>query len=236
MPIACTTCATLQHLSPERQVKIAKETLEIYAPLAHRLGMGKIRGELEDLAFPYVDPVGYKMVCDQVEPLRKDGERALARMAETIGVKLREANISFVRVDSRIKRMYSIHQKIIKQKITADQMFDLLALRVITNSVNDCYAVLGIIHNAWRPVPGRIKDFIAMPRPNLYQSLHTSIIAEDGRPYEVQIRTEEMHKMAEEGIAAHWKYKDGPISARDEQRLSWLASGGRVAARDGRSQ
>jgi len=213
---------TLQHLSPERQVKIAKETLEIYAPLAHRLGMGKIRGELEDLAFPYVDPVGYKMVCDQVEVLRKDGERDLARMAENIRIKLREAKIGFVRVDSRIKRMYSIHQKMIKQKITADQMFDLLALRVITNSVNDCYAVLGIIHNAWRPVPGRIKDFIAMPRPNLYQSLHTSIIAEDGRPYEVQIRTEEMHKMAEEGIAAHWKYKDGPISARDEQRLAWL--------------
>ncbi len=213
---------TLQHLSPERQVKIAKETLEIYAPLAHRLGMGKVRGELEDLSFPYVDPVGYKMVCEQVEALRKDGERALAQMADTIRAKLREANINVVRVDSRIKRMYSIHQKMLKQKITADQMYDLLALRVITDSVNDCYAVLGIIHNAWRPVPGRIKDFIAMPRPNLYQSLHTTVIAEDGRPFEVQIRTEEMHKMAEEGIAAHWKYKDGPISARDEQRLSWL--------------
>ena len=118
--------------------------------------------------------------------------------------------------------MYSIYQKVIKQKITADQMYDLLALRIITYSVNDCYAVLGIIHNAWRPVPGRIKDFIAMPRPNLYQSLHTTVIAEDGHPFEVQIRTEEMHKLAEEGIAAHWKYKDGPISARDEQRLAWL--------------
>jgi len=213
---------TLQHLSPERQVKIAKETLEIYAPLAHRLGMGKVRGELEDLSFPYVDPVGYKMVYDQVEALRKDGERALAQMVETIEHKLTEANISVVRVDSRIKRMYSIYQKVIKQKITADQMYDLLALRVITYSVNDCYAVLGIIHNAWRPVPGRIKDFIAMPRPNLYQSLHTTVIAEDGRPFEVQIRTEEIHKLAEEGIAAHWKYKDGPISARDEQRLAWL--------------
>jgi GTP pyrophosphokinase len=213
---------TLQHLSPERQTKIAKETLEIYAPLAHRLGMGKVRGELEDLSFPYVDPVGYKMVAEQVEALRKDGERALAQMVETIQGKLREAKINVVRVDSRIKRMYSIHQKMIKQKITADQMYDLLALRVITYSVNDCYAVLGIIHNAWRPVPGRIKDFIAMPRPNLYQSLHTTVIAEDGRPFEVQIRTEEMHKLAEEGIAAHWKYKDGPISARDEQRLAWL--------------
>ena len=213
---------TLQHLSPERQLKIAKETLEIYAPLAHRLGMGKVRGELEDLSFPYVDPVGYKVVFEQVEALRKDGDRALARMAETIRKKLHEANINIVRVDSRIKRMYSIYQKTIKQKITPDQMYDLLALRIITNSVNDCYAVLGIIHNAWRPVPGRIKDFIAMPRPNLYQSLHTTVIAEDGHPFEVQIRTEEMHKMAEEGIAAHWKYKDGPISARDEQRLAWL--------------
>ncbi len=213
---------TLQHLSPERQMKIAKETLEIYAPLAHRLGMGKVRGELEDLSFPYVDPVGYKMVSEQVEALRKDGEAALAKMVETIKVKLSEAKINVVRVDSRIKRMYSIYQKMIKQKITADQMYDLLALRIITYSVNDCYAVLGIIHNAWRPVPGRIKDFIAMPRPNLYQSLHTTVIAEDGHPFEVQIRTEEMHKLAEEGIAAHWKYKDGPISARDEQRLAWL--------------
>jgi GTP pyrophosphokinase len=213
---------TLQHLSPERQQKIAKETLEIYAPLAHRLGMGKVRGELEDLAFPYVDPVGYKMVFEQVEALRKDGERSLAKMVETIRDSLREAKINVVRVDSRIKRMYSIYQKVVKQKITPDQMYDLLALRVITCSVNDCYAVLGIIHNAWRPVPGRIKDFIAMPRPNLYQSLHTTVIAEDGHPFEVQIRTEEMHKLAEEGIAAHWKYKDGPISARDEQRLAWL--------------
>jgi len=213
---------TLQHLSPDRQQKIAKETLEIYAPLAHRLGMGKVRGELEDLAFPYVDPVGYKMVCEQVDALRKDGERALAQMADTIRVKLQEASINVVRVDSRIKRLYSIYQKVVKQKISADQMYDLLALRIITYSVNDCYAVLGIIHNAWRPVPGRIKDFIAMPRPNLYQSLHTTVIAEDGHPFEVQIRTEEMHKMAEEGIAAHWKYKDGPISARDEQRLAWL--------------
>jgi GTP pyrophosphokinase len=213
---------TLRHLSPERQVKIAKETLEIYAPLAHRLGMGKVRGELEDLAFPYVDPVGFKMVSDQVEALRKDGERSLAEMAELIRLKLREANVDVLRVDFRIKRMYSIYQKVVKQKITADQMYDLLALRIITHSVNDCYAVLGIIHNAWRPVPGRIKDFIAMPRPNLYQSLHTTVIAENGHPFEVQIRTEEMHKMAEEGIAAHWKYKDGPISARDEQRLAWL--------------
>jgi GTP pyrophosphokinase len=156
-----------------------------------------------------------------VNRYRKDGERLLKQMEEVIREKLRENHIDGY-VVSRIKRFYSIYQKVQRQKITVDQMYDLMALRVITKSVNDCYAVLGIIHNAWRPVPGRIKDFIAMPRPNLYQSLHTTIIAENGHPFEVQIRTEEMHRMAEEGIAAHWKYKDGPISARDEQRLSWL--------------
>jgi GTP diphosphokinase / guanosine-3',5'-bis(diphosphate) 3'-diphosphatase len=212
---------TLEHLSPERQSKIARETLDIYAPLAHRLGMGKIRGELEDLSFPYVDPVGYAQVKESVEARRKNGEKLLAEMEAVIRLKLKENHIE-ARVDTRIKRMYSIYQKLQRQKITVDQMYDLLALRLITKSVNDCYAVLGIIHNAWRPVPGRIKDFIAMPRPNLYQSLHTTVIAENGHPFEVQIRTEEMHKMAEEGIAAHWKYKDGPISAKDEQRLSWL--------------
>src|ERR1700726_572011 len=135
--------------------------------------------------------------------------------------KLNEAGIT-AKVESRIKRLYSIHKKLQRQKIAVEQVYDLYAMRVITRSVQDCYAVLGIIHNLWRPVPGRIKDFIAMPRPNFYQSLHTSVISEDGIPFEVQIRTEEMHKMAEEGIAAHWKYKDGPVSAQDEQRLAWL--------------
>src|SRR5512140_1931689 len=212
---------TLEHLSPERQMKIARETLDIYAPLAHRLGMGKVRGELEDLSFPYVDPVGFKQVKEDVEARRKEGEKMLARMVDLISSKLKEAKID-AQVDWRIKRLYSVYLKLQRQKITVDQMYDLLALRIITHSVNDCYAALGIIHNQWRPVPGRIKDFIAMPRPNLYQSLHTTVIGEGGHPFEVQIRTEEMHKMAEEGIAAHWKYKDGPISARDEQRLSWL--------------
>ncbi|MDT8066721.1 MAG: bifunctional (p)ppGpp synthetase/guanosine-3',5'-bis(diphosphate) 3'-pyrophosphohydrolase [Terriglobia bacterium] len=212
---------TLEHLSPDRQQKIARETLEIYAPLAHRLGMGKVRGELEDLAFPYVDPVGYQQVKETVDARRKEGEKTLHRMIDLISAKLKEARIE-ARVDWRIKRLYSIYLKLQRQKITVDQMYDLLALRIITHSVNDCYATLGIIHNQWRPVPGRIKDFIAMPRPNLYQSLHTTVLGEGGHPFEVQIRTEEMHKMAEEGIYAHWKYKDGPISARDEQRLAWL--------------
>jgi GTP pyrophosphokinase len=212
---------TLQHLPPDRQTKIARETQEIYGPIAHRLGMGKIRGELEDLAFQYVDPISHKQVKGAIELHRKEGEAFLAKVQGIIEEKLRENNIE-ARVESRIKRVYSIYQKIQRQRISVDQIYDMLALRVITQSVNDCYAVLGIIHNQWKPVPGRIKDHIAMPRPNFYQSLHTTVIDEGGHAFEVQIRTEEMHKMAEEGIAAHWKYKDGPVSARDEKRLAWL--------------
>jgi guanosine-3',5'-bis(diphosphate) 3'-pyrophosphohydrolase len=212
---------TLEHLTPERQQKIAKETLEIYGPIAHRLGMGKIRGELEDLGFRYLDPLTHQQVHDAVEARRKQGEQFLARVEQTLRDKLKEAGIT-AEVESRIKRLYSIHKKLVRQKISVDQVYDLYAMRVITKSLQDCYGVLGIVHNVWRPVPGRIKDFIAMPRPNFYQSLHTSVITEDGTPFEVQIRTEEMHRMAEEGIAAHWKYKDGPVSAQDEQRLAWL--------------
>jgi GTP diphosphokinase / guanosine-3',5'-bis(diphosphate) 3'-diphosphatase len=212
---------TLEHLPPDRQHKIAEETLEIYAPIAHRLGMGKIRGELEDLGFRFLDPVGFEQVEKSVNARRKQGEAFLAKMQGIITDKLKEAGIQ-ARVESRIKRLFSIHKKLQRQRISVDQVYDLCAMRVITRSLQDCYAVLGIIHNLWRPVPGRIKDFIAMPRPNFYQSLHTSVITEDGTPFEIQIRTEEMHKMAEEGIAAHWKYKDGPVSAQDEQRLAWL--------------
>src|SRR5437773_2468323 len=212
---------TLEHLPPERQQKIARETLDIYGPIAHRLGMGKIRGELEDLGFRYLDPIGYEQVREAVEARRKKGEQFLSSVEHVLRDKLHEAGIS-ANVESRIKRFYSIHKKLLKQRISVDQVYDLYAMRVITRSVQDCYGVLGIVHNVWRPVPGRIKDFIAMPRPNLYHSLHTSLITDDGTSFEIQIRTEEMHKMAEEGIAAHWKYKDGPVSAQDEQRLAWL--------------
>src|SRR3954451_17739984 len=213
---------TLKHLPEERRQQVAKETLEIYAPLAHRLGMGKVRGELEDLSFRYVDPIGYDQVRTAVEQRRKAGEAFLAKLVKVLQQKLTENGVD-AKVDSRIKRLYSIHQKLLRQRITVDQVYDLLAVRIITKSIKDCYTVLGAIHQMWRPVPGRIKDFIAMPRPNLYQSLHTTVITEDGHQFEVQIRTEEMHKMAEEGIAAHWKYKDGsPVSAKDEQRLAWL--------------
>src|SRR5579862_2810493 len=214
---------TLEHLPPDRQRAIARETLDIYAPLAHRLGMGKLRGELEDLAFRWVDSITWQQVHDAVEERRSEGEQFLAGVEALLQEKLREHNIK-ARVEWRIKRLYSVNQKLIKARTTVDQVYDLLALRVITTTVQDCYAVFGLIHSIWRPVPGRIKDFIAMPRPNLYQSLHTTVMGEGGHQFEVQVRTEEMHRIAEEGIAAHWKYKAGgsPISARDEQRLAWV--------------
>ncbi len=213
---------TLEHLRPEKQARIAKETLDVYAPLAHRLGMGKLRGELEDLAFRYVDPLAYTKLTDEVDSLRGEGEAFLDRIVATLESKLHEANVH-ARVESRIKRLYSIQQKLNVHSIPVEQVYDLFAVRVITQSEQDCYAVLGLLHATWRPVPGRFKDFIAMPRPNLYQSLHTTLIAEGGHQFEVQIRTEDMHRVAEEGIAAHWKYKASDnVSAKDEQRLAWV--------------
>ena len=213
---------TLEHLKPEKQQKIARETLEVYAPLAHRLGMGKLRGELEDLAFRYTDPFQYGQVSAEVDALRVKGESFLTTVVTEIEAKLAEHGI-VARVESRIKRLYSIQQKLAAQQIPVDQVYDLLAIRVICHSVQDCYAALGLLHGTWRPVPGRIKDFIAMPRPNLYQSLHTTLIAPGGHQFEVQIRTEDMHRVAEEGIAAHWKYKaSDTVTAKEEQRLAWV--------------
>ncbi|HEY9126726.1 MAG TPA: bifunctional (p)ppGpp synthetase/guanosine-3',5'-bis(diphosphate) 3'-pyrophosphohydrolase [Acidobacteriaceae bacterium] len=214
---------TLEHLKPARQEAIARETMDIYAPLAHRLGMGKVRGELEDLAFRYTDPVNYKKVEEAVEARRVEGEQFLIGVEDTIVEQLREHNIQ-ARVEWRIKRLYSVWQKLQKTQIAVDQVYDLLAIRIITETQTECYAVLGLIHSLWRPVPGRVKDFIAIPRANLYQSLHTTVMGDMGHQFEVQIRTEEMHRIAEEGIAAHWKYKAGEsvISAKDEQRLAWV--------------
>ena len=214
---------TLEHLKPERQEGIARETLDIYAPLAHRLGMGKVRGELEDLAFRYTNPVEYERTAAAVEARRVEGEHFLRTVEDTLAEQLRENGIH-ARVEWRIKRLYSIYQKIERQKISFDQVYDLLAVRVITQDVASCYAVFGLIHTLWRPVPGRIKDFIAMPRANRYQSLHTTVMSASGHQFEVQIRTEEMHRIAEEGIAAHWKYKagEGAVTARDEERLNWI--------------
>src|ERR1700678_3268238 len=213
---------TLEHLKPERQEAIARETLDIYAPLAHRLGMGKVRGELEDLAFRYTDPVSYEQVAAAVEARRVDGEQFLRGVEDTLAEQLRENGIQ-ARVEWRIQRLFSIHQKIERTKVSFDQVYDLLAIRVITEDVASCYAVFGLIHTLWRPVPGRIKDFIAIPRANRYQSLHTTVMGASGNQFEVQIRTEEMHRIAEEGIAAHWKYKTGGVvTARDEERLNWI--------------
>jgi GTP pyrophosphokinase len=214
---------TLEHLQPDRQEAIARETQDIYAPLAHRLGMGKVRGELEDLAFRYTDPVSYEKVSAAVEARRIEGEQFLRGVEDTLVEQLRENNIQ-ARVEWRIKRLYSIFQKIERSKVSFDQVYDLLAIRVITPDVASCYAVFGLIHTLWRPVPGRIKDFIAIPRANRYQSLHTTVMGASGHQFEVQIRTEEMHRIAEEGIAAHWKYKagGGTVTARDEERLNWI--------------
>jgi GTP pyrophosphokinase len=213
---------TLEYLSSDRREAIARETMEIYGPLANRLGMGKVRGELEDLAFSYLDPKSYQELKEVVERKRKAHEAFLSEVSKLVEEQMKEHGIP-CRIESRVKRLYSIHVKLKKQRITIDQVFDLLALRIVTDSIKNCYAALGVIHNTWRPVPGRIKDFIAMPRPNGYQSLHTSVIA-GGQPFEVQIRTAEMHRIAEEGIAAHWKYKDGKLIAdsREDRGISWL--------------
>jgi GTP pyrophosphokinase len=213
---------TLEYLPPDRQERVARETLDIYAPIAHRLGMGKVRGELEDLAFKFLEPESYLEVKRAVESRRKVSEDFLAEVRDQVDAKMKEHTIP-ARIEGRIKRLYSIWQKLLRQHVPMEQVYDLLAIRIITDSVKNCYAALGVIHNTWRPVPGRIKDFIAIPRPNLYQSLHTSVIGPHGQPFEVQIRTEEMHRIAEEGIAAHWKYKDGSsLAPQDEERFAWL--------------
>jgi GTP diphosphokinase / guanosine-3',5'-bis(diphosphate) 3'-diphosphatase len=213
---------TLDALPRERQLRIAQETSEIYAPIAHRLGMGKVRGELEDLSFRYLEPESWADLMREIESQRVQNEEYLTKMRHDVEVNLRRENIP-VRVEARIKRPYSVFQKMKRQKIALDQVYDLLALRIITDSVKNCYASLGVIHNEWHPIPGRIKDFIAIPRPNLYQSLHTSVIGAGGRSFEIQIRTEEMHRLAEEGIAAHWKYKEGRKGpGADDQRIKWL--------------
>ena len=213
---------TLKFLPPDRRERMARETLEIYAPIAHRLGMGKMRGELEDLAFMHLEPEAFEDLKSTIESRRKVSDEFLAEVRSQVEAKMKELNIP-ARVEGRVKRLYSIWQKLRRQQIPIEQVYDLLAVRIITDNVKNCYGALGVIHNTWRPVPGRIKDFIAIPRPNLYQSLHTSVIGPHGQPFEVQIRTDEMHRVAEEGIAAHWKYKDGrPLTQQDEERFAWL--------------
>ena len=212
---------TLGYLSAEKQQRIARETLEIYAPIAHRLGMGLIRGELEDLAFSYLEPEAYKELHEAVVAKRKEFEAFLTELQTSIRKRLEDNGIT-AEVEGRVKRLYSVHQKSLRQHRTLDQIYDLLAIRIITGTIRNCYAALGVVHQAWRPVPGRFKDYIAMPRPNLYQSLHTTAIYA-GQTFEVQIRTQEMHRIAEQGVAAHWRYKDGKeVSDADDQRILWM--------------
>src|SRR5256885_6079864 len=214
---------TLNHLPEERRLRVAQETRDIYAPIANRLGMSKVKNELEELAFKYLEPQSYDALRIKVDLKRRAAEGLIQNLKATIEAKLRESQIPVVHVDGRIKRLWSIHQKLKRQKIELDQVYDFIALRVVTDSIKDCYAALGIIHQTWSPVPGRIKDFIAMPRPNGYQSLHTSVISEHGMPFEVQIRTIEMHRMSEEGVAAHWKYKEGRAGTqRDDRYFLWM--------------
>jgi guanosine-3',5'-bis(diphosphate) 3'-pyrophosphohydrolase len=213
---------TLQYLPEERRVRIARETVDIYAPLAGRLGMGKMKNELEDLAFQYLEPDGYKALEARVEERRQSFSAFIEKLKVVLSERLQAAGLGAT-LEGRIKRLYSINNKLRRQRIDLEQVYDFVALRVIVPTIPDCYAVLGILHNLWRPVPGRIKDFIAMPRPNGYQSLHTSVIGDEGHPFEVQIRTPEMHRVAEEGIAAHWKYKEGRSGFdADDQAFAWL--------------
>ncbi|MDR1727809.1 MAG: bifunctional (p)ppGpp synthetase/guanosine-3',5'-bis(diphosphate) 3'-pyrophosphohydrolase [Acidobacteriota bacterium] len=213
---------TLQHLPPEKRERIALETLNIYAPLAHRLGMSKIRGELEDLSFSFLDPAAYQHTVAQIEARRAVSKDFIDEAEGTIRRALDEHGIP-ARLESRIKRIYGVYNKMKRQKITIDEVFDFIAIRVITDTVEHCYSILGLLHNLWKPVPGRIRDYIAIPRMNLYQSLHTSVIGRSGQPFEIQIRTEEMHFVAEEGLAAHWKYKEGKQGVVEgEEQFRWL--------------
>jgi len=214
---------TLSHLPDDKRLKIAQETRDIYAPIANRLGMSKLKNELEELSFRYIEPQAYEALRAKVDAKRRATEGFIEELKKTITTKLAEAQVPVIEIDGRIKRLWSISQKLKRQKIELEQVYDFVALRIITEGVKDCYATLGIIHQTWSPVPGRIKDFIAMPRPNGYQSLHTSVISERGMPFEVQIRTIEMHRRAEEGIAAHWKYKEGRSGEqRDDRYFLWM--------------
>lgn len=208
---------TMQFLKPEKRERISQETLDIYAPIAHRLGMGKMRSELEDLAFQNLHPDEYKRLAKEVDARRPELEAALQKIKTTITEHLTLNEVPFVQIEGRVKRLYSLWKKLKKQKIMIEQVYDLIAARIITaNDRKYCYLTMSVIHDLWTPVPERFKDWIAIPRDNLYQSLHTSVIGDNGQPFEVQIRTEEMHQVAEEGVAAHWKYKERSLGKQAE--------------------
>lgn len=213
---------TLKHLNRERVERIAQETREIYAPLANRLGIFRIKWELEDLAFQFLEPDAFQDVREKVAKRRRERETAVDNAITVLRERLRDTGVE-AEVSGRAKHLYSIYQKMAKQGKAFEQIYDLVAVRVLVETVRDCYAALGLVHEMWKPIPGRFKDYIAMPKSNLYQSLHTTVIGPQGEPFEVQIRTFEMHHIAEYGIAAHWRYKEGTRPDRDfEQKLAWL--------------
>ena len=213
---------TLKAQSPQSQKRIAQETLDIYAPLAHRLGVYKIKQELEDLCLRYLDPEGYQNLIAKVGMKRSEREAYIQVFMKTLGDKISEMGIKY-EISGRPKHFYSIYRKMVLQHKPFEQIFDLIALRVLVDSVQDCYAVLGVVHTLWKQIPNRFKDYISMPKPNMYQSLHTTVVGENGMPFEVQIRTHEMHRIAEYGIAAHWRYKEGKQAADSmDGKLYWL--------------
>ena len=217
---------TLQFMTPAKQKEKAKETMDIYAPIAQRLGISKIKTELDDLALKYSQPEVFYDLVNQINARKTEREEFVEQIVEEVSTHMKNANIK-AEVNGRVKHFFSIYKKMVNQDKTVDQIYDLFAVRIIVESVKDCYAALGVIHEMYTPIPGRLKDYIAMPKPNMYQSLHTTLMSSVGQPFEIQIRTEEMHKTAEYGIAAHWKYKESndgkkSVEAQEEEKLSWL--------------
>ena len=217
---------TLQFMTPAKQKEKAKETMDIYAPIAQRLGISKIKTELDDLALKYSQPEVFYDLVNQINARKTEREEFVEQIVDEVSTHMKNAGIK-AEVNGRVKHFFSIYKKMVNQDKTVDQIYDLFAVRIIVESVKDCYAALGVIHEMYTPIPGRFKDYIAMPKPNMYQSLHTTLMSSVGQPFEIQIRTEEMHKTAEYGIAAHWKYKESndgkkSVEAQEEEKLSWL--------------
>lgn len=216
---------TLQYMKPEKQKEKAKETMEIYAPIAQRLGISKLKVELDDLSLKYLEPEVYNELARKIELKKEEREAFVASIMKDVGIHIEEAGIQ-AEISGRVKHFFSIYKKMVNQGKTLEQIYDMFAIRIIVDSVKDCYATLGVIHEMYKPIPGRFKDYIAMPKPNMYQSLHTTLIAHNGQPFEIQIRTFEMHKTAEFGIAAHWKYKEsgsGTVAEGAEAaKMNWL--------------
>ena len=207
---------TLKFLSRDRQIANAKETMELYAPLANRLGVYSLKWELEDLSFKYLYPEDFREIVEGIDKKREERLKFIDQIMEQIKAELKKQKIE-AEVTGRAKHLYSIYRKMKRDNVTLDQIYDLFALRIIVNSVKDCYASLGVVHDLYNPMPGRFKDYIAVPKPNMYQSLHTTLIGPKGTPFEVQIRTWDMHKVAEFGIAAHWAYKESSFLSGKKQ-------------------